>query len=105
MSTCGIYRWAASSGIFFGAISTALILEEFSPLRMPDHRYSFVVFLSASLLGIAASLVALFLHPTEEPSPTLLGHRAVAFIGIGLSSWPWFCLLAVLWFWDVGPPA
>jgi hypothetical protein len=99
-----VYRWAASSGLFFGAISTALIFEEVLRLHFLVHRHAFAAFLVASLTGTAASLIALFLHPSEEETPTLLGHRAVAFIGIGLSSWPWISLVCLLWFLEIGPP-
>ena len=98
------YRWAASSGLFFGSISTVLLLEEMLHLLILSSRCSFAVFLGASLMGVAASLVALFLHREEEAVPTLLGHRAAAFIGIALSSWPWVLMVWLNWFLAVGPP-
>jgi hypothetical protein len=99
-----VYRWSASSGIFFGSISTALLVEEALRFHLVAHRHAFVVFLGASFVGIATSLVALFLHQDEDELSTLLGHRAVAFIGIGLSSWPWVLMVWLLWFLDIGPP-
>ena len=98
-----VYRWAASGGLFFGSISTALIFEELLPSPILDSRAAAAVILATSLAGVATSLVALFLQP-EEAFPTLLGHRAVAIVGIGLSSWPWFLMVWLLWFLQIGPP-
>ena len=80
-----VYRWTASGGLFFGSISTALIFEVLLPFHVLNSRVAVPVILAASLTGVATSLVALFQHP-DEAFPTLLGHRAVAFVGIGLSS-------------------
>ena len=98
-----VYRWSASSGLFFGSISSALLLEEIL-LHGLTPPLPFMVFLAASLTGVAASLVALFLQRDDEDPPDLLDHRAVAFIGIGLSSWPWILMEWLLWCLEIGPP-
>jgi hypothetical protein len=98
-----VYRWAASGGLFFGGISAALTFEQLLPFHVLDVRLACPVILAASLAGVGTSLLALFLHP-EEAFPTLLGHRAVAFVGIGLSSWPWMLMVWILWFLEIGPP-
>ncbi len=99
-----VYRWAASSSLFFGAFSTVLALEEVLPFPLLARRGSFAVFLGTSLIGIAVSLLALFLYPESERPPTRLSRRMTAFIGLGLNFWPWLHAVALLWFLQIGPP-
>ena len=82
-----LYRWTTSLGLFLGGVTTYFFAREH--LLHPLRDRLLIVGVISSLLGIAASLLGLFLHPSNPDKGNLLEHRGAAMVAIGLNLWPW----------------
>ena len=91
------YRWTASFGIFLGGVTTALMISAFLPFRFRDELLATIVWFSMSLLGVAVSLVSLFLHADRPDRESPLNHRSLGYVAVALNGWPWILFVWVCW--------
>jgi len=82
-----LYRWTTSFGLFLGGVTTFCFGRNI--LLSPLLHHFLIIGIFSSMIGIAVSLVGLFLQPTKPDKDNLLEHRGAAMVAIGLNLWPW----------------
>lgn len=89
-----LYRWLATTGLFCGAVTAVIVVRAILDMPARGEKAEIIFFVFSSIVGIATSVIASILHPSNPESGNPIDSRITAFVGIGLNLWPWM-LVAV----------